>query len=493
MSATTVLRAICLGIVVCSSGVSVSAQTYSASAYLTGFEALAGGGFKRVPIGPNSGSLAGAARTYELAVGTDVLITDALALAGQGGQLSVTAPATVVAADALAAIASVMVTGPGAVIVGAGVAAIVAARIYRDGGLHWDKGQPQEPQTVWKCANTFFGATQEIACQNYATDAAKKVDSQDDRVANTWTVESCTHPPAGEASVCHIKRSASFLGGPPGVSYFDTSSQSTTANQCPAVVDALNPAYSVPAGSPTGPDGKCRSGRYNHIDMTPAQAAQKTLEGTPSGLGAQIKQGLQDMWNAAGNPSATGITPSPSAQVKVTPGPSNISGPASQPGQPGTSTTTGPGGTTTTTVTPQYNYSYSPTNITYNTTTTTTINNPDGTTTTTTTNPPPKGPQDPLDPCTQHPESIGCQTMGELESPDLPDKQIDLALTPDTGWGSSNGVCPPPRILDVSGIQGLSFSWQPMCDFATGIRPVVIAVAWLIGAGIFMGFARKEA
>jgi len=38
---------------------------------------------------------------------------------------------------------------------------------------------------------------------------------------------------------------------------------------------------------------------------------------------------------------------------------------------------------------------------------------------------------------------------------------------------------------------GVLISFEPYCDFMSGIRPVVIAVAWLSAALILLGFGGK--
>jgi hypothetical protein len=50
-------------------------------------------------------------------------------------------------------------------------------------------------------------------------------------------------------------------------------------------------------------------------------------------------------------------------------------------------------------------------------------------------------------------------------------------------WGSDNAACPAPvHIRD-----DIYFSYQPACDFFIGIRPVVIAAAFVIAALIVIG------
>jgi hypothetical protein len=89
--------------------------------------------------------------------------------------------------------------------------------------------------------------------------------------------------------------------------------------------------------------------------------------------------------------------------------------------------------------------------------------------------------------CQQHPQSHVCTEMGNLEAETLPNENINLQVTPDSGWSIAPATCPNPHVETVAyGVQ-LEFSYQPMCDFATGVRGVVIALAWLSAAYILLG------
>lgn len=94
--------------------------------------------------------------------------------------------------------------------------------------------------------------------------------------------------------------------------------------------------------------------------------------------------------------------------------------------------------------------------------------------------------------CQQHPTSHVCVEMGTLEPVEVPNENIQLAITPDTGWGPSNASCPAPKTVTVQG-KTLSFSLQMICDAATMIRPLFIGFAWITAVMLFVGMARKEA
>jgi hypothetical protein len=124
------------------------------------------------------------------------------------------------------------------------------------------------------------------------------------------------------------------------------------------------------------------------------------------------------------------------------------------------------------------------------TTTTTTINNDNSTKTTTVTNAPPAPTtktDNPTD-CDKYPDDIGCSKYGIPATPDLITTDIiPISLTP-TSLGT--GTCPSPNVLSLSGGKTLTFSYQPMCDFATMSAPLTIAFAWLAAGFLVLGSVR---
>lgn len=247
-----------------------------------------------------------------------------------------------------------------------------------------------------------------------------------------------------------------------------------TVTECPAVIDPLNPANSIPSGSPASPDGKCPTGRYS--TPNPVQLAER-FEKAPE----SIKEKAPDI---AKDIAESGKDLTPEA------GPQSLSGPDKVPGTPTSTTTTGPNGEPqTTTKTPVHNVTYnSQTNYyTWNTVTTTTNNY--GAPTTVEEKAPDEIP--PTD-CEVNPEAIGCQKLGAVpEVSEIPKVEIPVAIAPDSGWGAATGSCPSPKTVTFLG-QGMEVSWQPVCDFATGIRWIVIALASMSAAWILMGANQKE-
>lgn len=233
--------------------------------------------------------------------------------------------------------------------------------------------------------------------------------------------------------------------------------QTYTATQCPASIDALNPAYNIPAGSPIGPDGKCPTARYNHAPISAADAAARVTANPPADPTPWV-QPTKDAIQSGGQSAPAGIT---------------TTGPASQTGTGTTTTTTGgsPSQTVTQTSTPTYTYNYAGDTITYNTSITTVTNNiTTGTTTTTTTDGPTAIPQDPTDPCTADPNRIGCLKLGDTPTDQVPTKDRQISYSAEA-VGLPSG-CPAPTT-----VAGHTVSYDAICDAATGARPWVIVGA----------------
>lgn len=86
-----------------------------------------------------------------------------------------------------------------------------------------------------------------------------------------------------------------------------------------------------------------------------------------------------------------------------------------------------------------------------------------------------------------------CKTMkpGEIkEAPDVGTKKIEQNFEhSDLGGG---GSCPAPRPIALMG-RTIYFEMTPICEFASGIRPVVILLGWIAAGYIVMGYGRSSA
>jgi hypothetical protein len=97
-----------------------------------------------------------------------------------------------------------------------------------------------------------------------------------------------------------------------------------------------------------------------------------------------------------------------------------------------------------------------------------------------------------FDLCKEHPDIIACQVFkpDELDAKPIVDKQVPLALNAEGGF-PMGGSCPQPKSVVLMG-KTFAFSMQPLCDFALGIKPLLIGFAWLSAALVFLGVARRE-
>lgn len=97
----------------------------------------------------------------------------------------------------------------------------------------------------------------------------------------------------------------------------------------------------------------------------------------------------------------------------------------------------------------------------------------------------------PDDLCVKNPEIVACSKLGELTPEDIKNKDVNLSINKETGFGPSSGTCPQPKTLSLMG-QNFTFSSQTFCDFAGMIKPLFIAFAWFSAAMVFFGFAKKD-
>lgn len=89
--------------------------------------------------------------------------------------------------------------------------------------------------------------------------------------------------------------------------------------------------------------------------------------------------------------------------------------------------------------------------------------------------------------CKKNPDSLACWDEGEPEDTDLEKKNQGEGVTPVSMGGS--GSCPAPK----TALNGkVVFSYEPLCNFAGSINPVVIALAWLAAGYILIGAFKSE-
>jgi len=88
--------------------------------------------------------------------------------------------------------------------------------------------------------------------------------------------------------------------------------------------------------------------------------------------------------------------------------------------------------------------------------------------------------------CEKHPDILACQNLDQPDEGELAamDKAVSLSL--DAGWGASDAVCPQPKMLQVQG-RSIPIPFDLFCTYMQGMRPIVIAMAWLSAAFILIG------
>lgn len=93
--------------------------------------------------------------------------------------------------------------------------------------------------------------------------------------------------------------------------------------------------------------------------------------------------------------------------------------------------------------------------------------------------------------CEQHPDILACQKLGGVVPEVLASNKVPLSFDKDEGFGPENGACPAPKQFTVLGKQ-MAFQWDLICDFASGIRPLLVGFAYLSAALAFLGLSRRE-
>lgn len=88
--------------------------------------------------------------------------------------------------------------------------------------------------------------------------------------------------------------------------------------------------------------------------------------------------------------------------------------------------------------------------------------------------------------CAQHPEALACAELDTPPDTDLPTSEKSISVTPDSGWGADNATCPQPRVLHVQG-QEILIPYDLFCMYMQGLRPIILAMAWLSAAFILVG------
>lgn len=90
--------------------------------------------------------------------------------------------------------------------------------------------------------------------------------------------------------------------------------------------------------------------------------------------------------------------------------------------------------------------------------------------------------------CDKYPESIGCSEYGEVTEPEnIPTVDVGINFSP-SSLGS--GSCPAPQTMNLHFVGAVQLSYQPVCDFASAVRPFFLAFAYLAAGMLVIGEVR---
>lgn len=108
-------------------------------------------------------------------------------------------------------------------------------------------------------------------------------------------------------------------------------------------------------------------------------------------------------------------------------------------------------------------------------------------------NPAPQDTQEPQPPaptqCDKYPNSLGCANLDSPLSEDLQTQARGPSLITPVSLGGS-GSCPAPLTATVMG-HVVEMSFDPLCQYANALRPLVLALAWLSAGVLFIGGVRN--
>ena len=255
---------------------------------------------------------------------------------------------------------------------------------------------------------------------------------------------------------------------------------------------------SYPAGSPNIPNAAKNTDQVNPSDFMLTQKEMldilhRMLENNQTNH-AELMNQLAKMGNVVpDSTTSTEFTPATATTAPYTPSGSNT------PQQ--TQITINKDGSVTTSVIPRSdlvpNSPQAPTRsslIPNNPSTPTTPTSPTSPTTPTT----PTSPNNPSTPITpdnptvpnKPKEDQPTQENTAYEDPDIPTQTVDLDFKPADIF-SVDGVCPEPRSVDFGMFGQHEFSYDPLCDFARKIRPILILIT-IVSCSFFVYSSLKD-
>lgn len=98
-------------------------------------------------------------------------------------------------------------------------------------------------------------------------------------------------------------------------------------------------------------------------------------------------------------------------------------------------------------------------------------------------------PESQLTQCDKYPDTVGCARLGSIPDETLLTENRSIALIQPVDIGNA-GQCPAPMTATVAGMT-IEWSFDPLCQYANALRPLVLALAWLSAGVIFIGGVRN--
>jgi len=99
----------------------------------------------------------------------------------------------------------------------------------------------------------------------------------------------------------------------------------------------------------------------------------------------------------------------------------------------------------------------------------------------------PGDPEAPTTPdlCEKYPDIVACQKLDTVDDSTLENIDKNVTVNPESGWGGG-GSCPASKHLTVNG-RDIPIPLDLICDYMSGLRPIIIAMAWLSAGFILLG------
>lgn len=102
-----------------------------------------------------------------------------------------------------------------------------------------------------------------------------------------------------------------------------------------------------------------------------------------------------------------------------------------------------------------------------------------------------KPPEKQDDFCKQNPDSLACMEKGEPDELDLETRSIGSMVSPVSVGGA--GHCMADKTLAMATMgRSITFTYKPICDLASMVRPLILALAWLLAGWIMVGAVKEN-